>query len=143
MAAAGRPLHRQPAALTAVFAGAVVGTALRYWVGEAYPHSGSDWPWGTFCINVIGSFVLGLLLEALVRLGPDTGVRQRVRLLAGTGFCGAFTTYSTFALETARLIENGAVTTGLAYAAASVVSGAAAALGGIVAGNALAARVQR
>jgi CrcB protein len=55
-------------------------------------------PWGTFSVNIIGSFVLGLLA------GVDN---HTIALLAGTGFCGAFTTYSTFAAETTALASSG------------------------------------
>ena len=67
------------------------------------PFEGAGWPWATFMINLAGAFILGALLEGLARSGGDTGWRQRVRLFAGTGFCGAFTTYSTLALEVSLL----------------------------------------
>jgi CrcB protein len=55
-------------------------------------------PWGTFAVNVLGSFILGLL----------AGISNHtIALLAGTGFCGAFTTYSTFAAETTALAGSG------------------------------------
>lgn len=132
-----RPLHRQPVALAAVLVGGAAGTSVRYWGEWAFPHTGTGWPWATFVINLVGAFVLGMLLEALAVRGPDVGRRRMVRLLAGTGFCGAFTTYSTFALETVELVRAGASTTALAYAAVSVVLGVAVAWVGIVAGSAL------
>lgn len=127
-----RPLHLQPSALAWVFAGGVVGTALRYWIEGLLPHDGSAWPWGTFLINLGGAFVLGALLEALARLGGDVGWRQRARLCAGTGGCGAFTTYSTFALEAATLGRNGYVGTAIGYGVGTVVAGLVAAWLGIV-----------
>lgn len=127
-----RPLHLRPSALAWVFAGGVVGTALRYWIEGLLPHDGSAWPWGTFLINLVGAFVLGALLEGLARLGDDSGWRQRARLCAGTGGCGAFTTYSTFALEAVTLGRHGYPATALAYGVVTVVAGVAAAWLGIV-----------
>lgn len=54
---------------------------------------------GTFAANVSGAFVLGATLETLTLLGPDGGWRRHARLFLGTGFCGAFTTYSALALR--------------------------------------------
>lgn len=134
-----RPLHLRPSALAWVFAGGVVGTGLRYWIEQALPHDGAAWPWGTFLINLGGAFILGVLLEGLARLGDDSGWRQRARLCAGTGGCGAFTTYSTLALESVLLGRNGFVGTAVGYGVASVVCGVVAAWSGIV----LAAAVRR
>jgi CrcB protein len=60
-------------------------------------------PWGTFMVNVLGSILLGAVLEGALRgtISPE------VRLAVGTGFLGAFTTFSTFSVETVRLIEAG------------------------------------
>lgn len=129
-----RPLHFRPLALGLVFAGGVVGTLARYGVELAIPHRSPGWPIATFAINIVGAFVLGLLLEFLARGGPDEGLRQRLRLLLGTGFCGAFTTYSTFALEAVLIGRDGHSTTALAYGVSTVVLGVAAAWGGIVVG---------
>lgn len=133
----GRPLHLRPSSLAWVFAGGVVGTALRYWIETLMPHDGAGWPWGTFVINLAGAFVLGALLEGLARLGPDSGWRQRARLCAGTGGCGAFTTYSTFALEAVLLGRNGHVGTAVAYGVVSVVAGVVCAWLGIVVASAV------
>lgn len=131
-AAPGRPLHLRPSSLAWVFAGGVVGTALRYYVEILLPHDAAGWPWATFLINLGGAFVLGGLLEALARLGDDSGWRLRARLCAGTGGCGAFTTYSTFALEVVLLGRHGYVGTAIGYGVISVVGGVVTAWLGIV-----------
>lgn len=131
--AAGLPFHLRPLTLALVFVGGAVGTAARYGLEEAYPHHGTSWPTGTFVANILGAFVLGVLLEALVRLGDDTGLRRRTRLLLGVGFCGAFTTYSTLALEVSLFVRDSAVEMAVLYAAVTVVAGLVAAWLGIVA----------
>lgn len=91
----------RPLVLVAV--GGFAGATARYGVGVALP---AVFPWGTLAVNVVGSFVLGILFyeaKLLGRLGP------KMRLLAGTGFLSSFTTYSTFAAETASLAPKVAV----------------------------------
>jgi CrcB protein len=127
-----RPLHLRSSSLALVFAGGVVGTGLRYVIEEVLPHDAAGWPWATFLINLLGAFVLGGLLEALARLGDDSGWRQRVRLCVGTGGCGAFTTYSTLALEASVLGRNGHVGMAIGYGVGSVVGGLVTAWLGIV-----------
>ncbi|MEH3155885.1 MAG: fluoride efflux transporter CrcB [Gordonia paraffinivorans] len=124
--------QRGPGSLALVFLGGVVGTAARYGLEEAFPHRGTNWPTGTFVANLLGAFALGLLLEALVRRGDDTGRRRSVRLLLGVGFCGAFTTYSTLALEISLFVRDGAAGTAVLYAAVSVIAGLVAVWLGIV-----------
>jgi CrcB protein len=85
-------------------------------------------PWGTFTVNVVGCFVLGLVT------GSAAGPSAHVQLLLGTGLCGALTTYSTFSYETLRLAEDGA---GF-FAAANVVGSIVAGLGAAFAGTAFA-----
>lgn len=135
----GRALHLQASALLWVFSGGVLGTSLRYAVEVLLPHSGSGWPWATFTVNLMGAFVLGSLLEGLARSGADTGWRRRARLFAGTGFCGALTTYSTFAFEISLLGKGSHLVTAVGYGLGSVVGGVIAAWLGIV----LAADVHR
>ena len=127
-----RPLHLRPSAMAWIFAGGIAGTALRYYIEKAIPHHGASWPWATFLINLSGAFLLGGLLEGLARLGEDSGWRRRVRLCAGTGFCGAFTTYSTFALEIVLLGRHGDFGTAIGYGLLSVAGGVISAWLGIV-----------
>ena len=142
-AAPRRPLHLRPSSLAWVFAGGIVGTALRYGVEELLPHDGAGWPWGTFLVNLVGAFILGGLLEALARLGEDAGWRQRARLCAGTGGCGAFTTYSTFALEAVLLMRHGHLGMAIGYGVLSVVGGVVTAWLGIVVASSIHGRRAR
>lgn len=98
-----------------VVVGAAVGAPLRYLTDRALrARRDSAFPWGTFTVNVLGSFVLGLL----------TGVSSaRAQLLLGTGLCGALTTYSTFSYETLKLYETGAKGYAVAYVAGSLAAG--------------------
>lgn len=123
------PLHFRPLPALLVFVGGAVGTYARYGV-ELF---GSPWrlPLPTLGVNLVGAFLLGLLLEGLLRRGPDLGWRQRVRLLVGPGFMGGFTTYSTFAVETVLLTQQSRYVTGFGYAIVSLVFGVAAAAAGV------------
>ena len=129
--APSRPAHHQPLLLLAVAAGGLLGTPVRYAVGRWLPTPADGWPTATFLVNVAGAFLLGLLLEALARRGPDVGRRRALRLFAGTGFCGALTTYSTLAVEVDLLADADRWPTALGYGVASVVAGLAAAAAGI------------
>ncbi|MDL9936815.1 CrcB family protein [Gordonia sp. ABSL1-1] len=125
------PLHRRPTILLWVFAGGLLGTGLRAWIEELWPTGAGQWPWATFLINVAGAFVLGALLEGLGAAGNDEGWWLRARVFAGTGICGAFTTYSTFALEVSLLGRDDAFGLAIGYAVGSVVAGVLAAWLGI------------
>lgn len=120
--------------LAVVLGGGAVGTAARVALSLLIPSVGGL-PVAILVINVVGSFLLGVLLEALTRRGPDVGRRRTARLLLGTGFCGGFTTYSTLAVGTAELLGAGATGLGVAYAVGSVLLGALAAWAGILVGS--------
>lgn len=110
-----------------VAVGSTLGTLLRASISGWFPHGPGEWPWATFAINIVGSFILGLLLETLARRGPDAGRRRMVRLGVGTGILGGFTTYSTFVVEIDRLGQSGHLLLGAGYALMSIVLGLAAA----------------
>ncbi|MFT3886756.1 MAG: CrcB family protein [Arachnia sp.] len=116
-----------------IFAGCTLGTLTRAGLEGAFPTPAGHWPWATFWINIVGSLVLGVLLEALSVAGDDTGWRRAVRLGVGTGVIGGFTTYSTYVLETDQLARGGAPVLGVAYALVSIVVGLAAAGAGMAA----------
>jgi fluoride exporter len=128
------PLHVRPWAIAAVAAGGLLGAPARYGLGVAFPQSAGQWPVTTFAINVTGAFLLGLLLEALTRTGPDSGWRQLVRLGVGTGVLGSFTTYSTLAVDIDELLRGHQWWAAGSYAAGSVVAGLVATLIGIAIG---------
>ncbi|MFC0860896.1 fluoride efflux transporter CrcB [Sphaerimonospora cavernae] len=90
--------------LLLVFLGGAVGAPARYLIDRfVQRHHDNVFPWGTLTVNLAGSLILGFLLGAQSALGlPD-----EVIMLAGTGFCGALTTFSTFSFETVRLLEEG------------------------------------
>lgn len=111
--------------------GGAVGTAARDLLTLALPAAGTV-SWTIFGINVLGAFLLGLLLESLALRGPDEGRRRTLRLLLGTGVLGGFTTYSTLAESTAALALDGQVGGAAVYAVLTVVAGAVATALGLV-----------
>lgn len=115
-----------------VGAGGAVGSALRYVVWRLVSASGG-FPWATLAVNVVGSFVLGLL--AGVYAGQ---VSPRMRLAIFFGFLGGFTTFSTFTSETVILARTGSASFAFWNVALSVTVGLAAALAGLLLGEQLA-----
>lgn len=130
MPASGLPPYRRPVYLAVVALGGAFGTETRFLITDAVAPAMSA-PAITFVINVVGSLLLGVLLEALALRGSDQGVRRRLRLLLGTGFLGGFTTYSTLALDAATLLFDGRWDSGIAYGLGSVIAGVLAAAVGV------------
>lgn len=87
-----------------VGAGGFVGAVARYLVGLAVPANGSGFPVATFVINIVGSFAIAFVTALFLR---QVGIDARQFLFLTTGVCGGFTTFSTFSLESMRLIEKG------------------------------------
>lgn len=130
----GVAVHLQPAFLAVVALGGALGTGAREGVSLLVPSSG-EFPVAILLINLSGAFLLGLLLDALARRGPDVGRRRFARLLLGTGFCGGFTTYSSLATATAVLLTDSATGTAVLYALITVLGGAVASWAGILCGS--------
>ncbi|HEV8284200.1 MAG TPA: fluoride efflux transporter CrcB [Chitinophagaceae bacterium] len=109
--------------------GGGVGSIARYlcqkWLGENYPH---PFPWGTFAVNLIGCFLIGVIYAASEK---TTALSPQTRLLLITGFCGGFTTFSTFAFENMNLLRSGDTIYFLIYTIASVVLGIACVFAGV------------
>ena len=133
-----RPLHRRGGSVALVLVGGTAGTAVREGASILFPSAGG-FPLTIFAVNLLGSFLLGMLLESLVRAGDDAGRRRVLRLRLGTGVLGGFTPYSTLATETGLLLGAGQTPVAIIYAVATVVLGAGTAALGIV----LAATVHR
>jgi CrcB protein len=130
-----RPAHARPLLWLAVVAGALPGTLARYYLARAITPAPRTFPTATLVTNLAGAFALGVLLEALVRRGDDTGGRRIARLLLGTGFLGAFTTYSTFAVDTDLLIADHCPGIAVGYLLATVVGGTLLAFAGVLAAS--------
>jgi len=106
--------------LAAIFAGGAAGAALRVWLGTTFGGGAPGWPWVTFTINVTGAFALAYLATRLQERLPLSSYR---RPLLGTGFCGAYTTFSTMQVEIIKIADHGEYGLAVAYALASVSAG--------------------
>ena len=112
-----------------VAAGGGAGTGLRYLITMVVP-AWAGVPVATFGINVVGAFLLSVLLELLAKHGLDIGWSRRVRLGVGTGALGGFTTYSALAVETATLAATHPGRA-IAYGLGTVIVGGMASVAGI------------
>jgi CrcB protein len=123
----------------AVFVGGCVGGALRYAAtsGSAAPTGG--FPWATFAVNVAGAFILALVIIIAADIVPS----RYLRPLLGTGFCGAFTTFSSVVLATDQLFTHGHRRTAVVYLLATIAAGLCASSFGLVVGRAVAANRHR
>lgn len=109
---------------------AVLGNAIKLLVVSAFP-------WGTFIVNITGCFILSFFLRlTLERLE----INPRLRLAIGTGFLGAYTTFSTFAVDSIVLVKSHEMWVSLVYIVGTPVGCTVLALAGAVAGNALTGR---
>jgi fluoride exporter len=98
--------------------GGALGSVARYLVdGWVHTHAGATFPWGTLVVNITGS----LLLAFLVRWLEGVAAPAEWRGLLGLGFCGAYTTFSTFGYEAAGLMQSGQSARAASYVVASVV----------------------
>jgi CrcB protein len=118
----------------AVALGGAAGSVLRYWMGLALLGASRALPVNTLLINVAGAFLLGVILAAV----PAT--QTPTRLLLATGFCGGFTTFSTFSAEVVALAERGQSARAAGYAAGSLALGVVAVLGGTLLGRTVTGR---
>jgi len=117
------PRSRRWAELAAVFVGGAAGALARVWLSERFAQGATSWPWTIFAINVTGSFLLAYLATSLQERLPVSTYR---RPALGTGFCGAYTTFSTMQLELVRMVGAGDWALAGAYGCASLAAGLAA-----------------
>ena len=115
-----------PYVLAAV--GGAVGALARWGIASALPSSPGGWPWATLLVNLTGCLLLGALLGVLVLRSPRAAWP---RPLMGTGVLGGYTTYSTFAVDVVRLVDDGAAGLAAGYVVASVAGGVTAAAAGL------------
>jgi len=105
--------------LLAIAAGGSVGAVMRFIVSTGiYSWLGRGFPYGTLVVNVIGSLLMGLLYELFLQ---RLSVSPEVRAVLLVGFLGAFTTFSTFSIETINLIEQGYLVKAIVNVLASVI----------------------
>lgn len=108
--------------LGAVILGGATGTLVRVGLAHIWVEPADHIPWPTLTVNLLGSFVLGVLMGTLAPFSDD-GWRRIVRIGLGTGMCGGLTTYSTFIIETERLLDGGMPVMGLCYFSGSLIAG--------------------
>jgi CrcB protein len=104
--------------LAAVFLGGGVGSVARYLTIIGCGRlCGTEFPWGTVAVNVIGSFIMGVLVELFAKVWSAS---EATRVLLTVGFLGGYTTFSTFSLDVALLVERGTLAVAAGYMAISV-----------------------
>jgi fluoride exporter len=108
----------QAAVLAAVAAGGVAGAEARYGVGVALPHTDQQFPWSTLIVNLSGCLAIGMLMVLLLEL---TSPHHLARPFLGIGLLGGYTTFSTFSVETERLLRAHRAGVALLYVTASAI----------------------
>lgn len=120
--------------LAVIALGGATGAAVRYAAGQAWPSTPGEVPWATFAVNVIGAFLLGLLMVYVTDVWPP---RRYVRPFLGVGVLGGFTTFSTYALDIRALLADGRVGAGVVYLLGTLVLALGAVPAGALVGLAL------
>lgn len=117
------------AMLAAVAGGGALGSVARYLTGSVLGKwAGTGFPWGTLTVNILGSFLMGVVVETIAL---KFSVSQEVRAFLAVGILGGFTTFSSFSLDAALLIQRGQLGAAFAYVSVSVVAGLAALFGAL------------
>jgi CrcB protein len=130
----GTTRRTRPGVYLAIAAGCALGAPARYGVAQVVHVAKNGFPYATFWTNVSGSLALGFLLALMLERFPPS---RYLRPFVAIGVLGAFTTYSTFAVETDLLIEAGHLTVAFTYAVASLATGFLAVWVGVWAARAL------
>jgi CrcB protein len=120
----------RPSYLALAAVGGALGSAARFGLTAIAP-SWENLSAGTVVVNLLGPFLLGILLQFLAA-GTESKRRRVMQLLVGVGFLGAFTSYAHLAVDTVTVSENGHLLIGVTYALATIAAGAVAAWLGIV-----------
>ena len=106
--------------LAAVFVGGAAGAVARVGLTQLFPAAATSWPWAVLAINVSGAFVLGYVVTRLQERLP---LSTYLRPLVGTGFCGAYTTFSTLQLELLLLVDHHRDGLAVGYGLVSLIAG--------------------
>jgi fluoride exporter len=117
----------QPGVVALIAIGGALGSLARYGMSRALPVRAGSFPWATFLTNLSGAFVLALFLTFMLERSPPS---RWPRPFFAVGFIGAYTTFSTMAVDTVTLVKDGHVALGGGYLFASVAAGLAIALVG-------------
>lgn len=128
----GQTRRTHPAVLASISIGGMLGATARHGVSQVIHASPDSFPWATFTANISGSFLLGFILVLLIDRFPPS---HYLRVFVATGFLGAYTTMSTFQVETVTLIKDGDTVLGVVYSLATIAVGLTAAWLGISAGR--------
>ncbi|MFC9732863.1 CrcB family protein [Streptomyces roseolus] len=128
-------IREQAPVVAVVAAGGVLGASARYAATLAWPTAPGAFPWTVFLVNAVGCAAIGLLMVFATE--APTAPHPLLRPFLGTGFCGGFTTFSTYALDTRGLFGAGSPVEGVLYLGGTLVTALAAVVGGVAAGRAL------
>lgn len=101
---------------TGGFAGSVSRYLLTKFIATKWPMA---FPWGTFSVNILGCFLIGIIMG----MSFQSSINTQTRLLLATGFCGGFTTFSTYSLEIFELYQRGEAGISMLYLFASILAG--------------------
>lgn len=115
-------------ALAAVAAGGSLGATARWAVAEAVPHDPGRFPWSTLLTNVVGCFLIGVLMVLVIERWPQ---HRWVRPFFGTGILGGYTTFSTYAVDTRTLVAADRADLAAAYAIGTLALGLLAVVAGL------------
>jgi CrcB protein len=130
-----RPPHLVMALV--VFVGGCAGGLSRYAIGRRWPSASGAFPWDTFWVNLSGAFALAVVVTLIIEAARP---RWFVRPLLGTGFIGAYTTFSALVTSTDLLAEHGHFAVAMAYSIGSIFLGSASVLLGFLLARWIAAR---
>ncbi|MFI6452703.1 CrcB family protein [Streptosporangium amethystogenes] len=121
------PRRSHHGVLAVIAAGGAIGTGARYGAALLWPTAAGSFPWTTFCVNVAGCLLIGVLLVVLTEVWTAPAW---VRPFLATGVLGGFTTFSTYCLDIGRLVSGGRTGPALGYLAATILAALAAVVTG-------------
>ncbi len=128
-------MREQAPVVAVVAAGGVLGASARYAAALLWPAAPGAFPWAVFAVNAVGCALLGLLM--VLATEAPTAPHPLLRPFLGTGFCGGFTTFSTYALDTRRLLGADSTVAGVLYLGGTLLTALAAVVAGVAAGRAV------